>query len=599
MAGAIERLDNVTKEAMRQRPDDLFVFEDNMARRGSRGQAREMRGEPNALGIPASWDPKGGQGASFSDADWDKPNVRRAVTSAIDQIERAVADGQTVVVPSDGVGAGQGKLAQNAPAIARFIDERLKAIEAGQAATATANAAAPAGSAAVAGGAPLTPDEQREGVRGLLQHLDAARPRIQEVDTGLARRIADLSRTATHDRIDTDNFRTGVAYAFQDAERAIGPVAGVPQALRDDLAQRAATYPGLENARLRELVAMTPAIDDRGLIRDIRQAASDVARGGGTQDTQDIASRIDVLENRLRLSPRPADAGASGPERDWRAEADREHGQGQRSGVPVGERTNTGPGRPVNPGETHGAAGATALSGTPIQTVAQRPAEQVPQQGSPLHNVFSALNGAARSPDAFDRQPTPLLEHFAGFEAGMENFRAERQFKAAERAGEVLLSAVQEMTRSSGAAILQRISDAAKADPGGMQAVLSEMRPGGRFADLRGQLNAKLAEDRPFSRAFETVENAARQFDRTRVAAATTAMVRPDRDALMARFEAMDEAVGKAISETPSRHDGKSMVEELSQKAREIAEKAMEAIKAAASRVMGKDPQASAGPSPG
>ena len=598
MAGAIERLDNVTKEAMRQRPDDLFVFEDNMARRGSRGQAREIRGEPNALGIPASWDPKGGQGASFSDADWDKPNVRRAVTSALDQIERAVADGQTVVVASDGVGAGQGKLAQNAPAIARFIDERLKAIEAGQAATATANAAAPAGSAAVAGGAPLTPDEQREGVRGLLQHLDAARPRIQEVDTGLARRIADLSRTATPDRIDTDNFRTGLAYAFQDAERAIGPVAGVPQALRDDLALRAATYPGLENARLRELVAMTPAIDDRGLIRDIRQAASDVARGGGEQDTQDIASRIDVLENRLRLSPRPADQGPNGPERDWRAEVEPQQKRGQPPEFPAGQR-NSNPAHPATTGETAGAAGATALSGTPIQTVAQRPAEQVPQQSSPLHNVFSALNGVARSPDAFDRRPTPLLERFAGFEAGMENFRAERQFKAAERAGEVLLSAVQEMTRSSGAAILQRISDAAKADPGGMQAVLSEMRPGGRFADLRGQLNAKLAEDRPFSRAFETVENAAKQFDRTRVAAATTAMVRPDRDALMARFEAMDEAVGRAISETPSRHDGKSMVEELSQKAREIAEKAMEAIKAAASRVMGKDPQASVGPSPG
>ena len=37
---------------------------------------------------------------------------------------------------------------------------------------------------------------------------------------------------------------------------------------------------------------------------------------------------------------------------------------------------------------------------------------------------------------------------------------------------------------------MSRIREAARNNPGGMEGVLSEMRPGGRFADLRTQFNA-------------------------------------------------------------------------------------------------------------
>ncbi|KKL05458.1 hypothetical protein LCGC14_2605850, partial [marine sediment metagenome] len=48
----IEYRDHITRQMLRDEPDTLFVFGDNMQRRGLGGQAFAMRGEPNAVGIP-------------------------------------------------------------------------------------------------------------------------------------------------------------------------------------------------------------------------------------------------------------------------------------------------------------------------------------------------------------------------------------------------------------------------------------------------------------------------------------------------------------------------------------------------------------------
>lgn len=44
----VERL---TRKEARRRPEVMFVFGDNEARRGTGGQAEELRGEPNAVGV--------------------------------------------------------------------------------------------------------------------------------------------------------------------------------------------------------------------------------------------------------------------------------------------------------------------------------------------------------------------------------------------------------------------------------------------------------------------------------------------------------------------------------------------------------------------
>jgi len=43
--------DQIKRDDLRAHPDRIYLFGDNVARQGRGGQAKEMRGEPNALGI--------------------------------------------------------------------------------------------------------------------------------------------------------------------------------------------------------------------------------------------------------------------------------------------------------------------------------------------------------------------------------------------------------------------------------------------------------------------------------------------------------------------------------------------------------------------
>lgn len=48
----------IFRKDLKTNPDKLYVFGDNVERQGLRGQAAEMRGEPNAIGFPTKWFPK-------------------------------------------------------------------------------------------------------------------------------------------------------------------------------------------------------------------------------------------------------------------------------------------------------------------------------------------------------------------------------------------------------------------------------------------------------------------------------------------------------------------------------------------------------------
>ena len=110
---------------VRAQPDRLFVFGDNIERRGFGGQAAAMRGEPNAIGVPTKWKPERGQDAYFTDADADLFQVRDAIITAFQQMEAALAAGRDVVIPADGLGTGLADLPTRAPRIYRAIERRI------------------------------------------------------------------------------------------------------------------------------------------------------------------------------------------------------------------------------------------------------------------------------------------------------------------------------------------------------------------------------------------------------------------------------------------------------------------------------------------
>jgi len=111
---SVKYLEWITREMLRAEPDAIFVFGDNAERYGLGGQAKEMRGEPNALGVATLYAPGKFYGA----------NPLREVAIVIDDlclIGCELANGKTVYVPADGLGTGLARLPESAPAIANLI----------------------------------------------------------------------------------------------------------------------------------------------------------------------------------------------------------------------------------------------------------------------------------------------------------------------------------------------------------------------------------------------------------------------------------------------------------------------------------------------
>ena len=123
----MKRLKFITRSMLKENPDTLFVFGDNMIGKGFGGQAKEMRGEPNAVGIPTKLLP-GTSGADyFSDEDFDRAKTK--IEAAFVRLFAHAAHGGEIVWPADGIGTGLAKLPRRAPKIWKLIEENRVVLE--------------------------------------------------------------------------------------------------------------------------------------------------------------------------------------------------------------------------------------------------------------------------------------------------------------------------------------------------------------------------------------------------------------------------------------------------------------------------------------
>jgi hypothetical protein len=109
----------ITRQDLRDNRDKIYVFGDNVQRSGLGGQAKEMRGEPNALGVVTKWSPSMSARALFDDTCACKMMVERDLL----RVQQALDYGRTVVVPADGIGTGLSRLSKYAPNLDAFINE--------------------------------------------------------------------------------------------------------------------------------------------------------------------------------------------------------------------------------------------------------------------------------------------------------------------------------------------------------------------------------------------------------------------------------------------------------------------------------------------
>ena len=126
-------------------------------------------------------------------------------------------------------------------------------------------------------------------------------------DPSLVKTIEALSQQGNDPaRLSQEGFKTRVAYALQDMEKHTGRLEiGSPQ-VRAEMHRLAGTAPGLENERMQELVRGSHLLHDKSLLTDIRKMAWDIG-ARVEQKGPEIDSRVDALENRVRLAMRMTD----------------------------------------------------------------------------------------------------------------------------------------------------------------------------------------------------------------------------------------------------------------------------------------------------
>jgi len=113
----------ITREDLRQNSTTLFVFGDNLQEKGYGGQAKEMRGEPNAIGIPTKKKPSMTPDSFFSDDDYEK--MVNIISEKFRILTRQLELGFDVVFPEMGIGTNLAKLEEKAPKIYEYINRRI------------------------------------------------------------------------------------------------------------------------------------------------------------------------------------------------------------------------------------------------------------------------------------------------------------------------------------------------------------------------------------------------------------------------------------------------------------------------------------------
>jgi hypothetical protein len=222
-------------------------------------------------------------------------------------------------------------------------------------------------------------------------------------------------------------------------------------------------------------------------------------------------------------------------------------------------------------------------------------------QTPPTSGATAAPSAAASAaPDAKAKAASPsggLRDKLGVFTVDrMQARRDAEEIKGASQAGTAVLASLQALERQETTGILTKIRDAANAN-GGIERVLSEMRPGGTFEDLRKEFNVALSHDEGFAAAYEKATGALSSYAETR--AGMISAPPPRADVNLGRLETLDQEIGAAAKALPGLKDGKNVLDEALDGGKEAVEKAFTAIRQAFTRdaeVRGPSPSPRFGP---
>jgi hypothetical protein len=422
-------------------------------------------------------------------------------------------------------------------------------------------------------------------IRDVLTRLVASLDQLPDSAKALGKKIRELDNDAQDPvRFNQKSVQHDVAYAAQDFEKATGRQLDLPTAQRAEMTKLAGSAPGVENDRMLALLRSTGQFDDNALVGQIRRYAAEVGQKNN-QYTADTRSRVENYENRVRQAPRAAEPTHEARAGDGAPRAEQTSASTSSNNTSSGGRADQRQRNDPNPRSSRN--GARTQEPPAVQTAVLR--------GGVLDTLAAALRGNGQPNNApWDPQATPFGDRLTAFQARVDARDQDRVIGRVENSARAAIEALNGFRNTEGATVMNRIQTAAGAEPGGMASVLSEMREGGRFSDLRQAFNTALNDDKGFAQAYDNAATALARYGQGREQVEQIIVKRPDAANLTAKFELLDSQIGERAGDSPSRNEGKNMLDDISKTIAEIIQSATDKVRAMFSRA----PTASAGPAP-
>lgn len=111
----------IYREDLKANPGVIYIFGDNDQRKGLGGQAKEMRGEPNALGIRTKKSPHNYDSSFYSDNEL-KENMEK-IKDDFWEVGIKLVEGYPIVWPLDGIGTGLSEMNIRCPKTWEYLLE--------------------------------------------------------------------------------------------------------------------------------------------------------------------------------------------------------------------------------------------------------------------------------------------------------------------------------------------------------------------------------------------------------------------------------------------------------------------------------------------
>lgn len=113
---------HITRKDCQNNKNSIFIFGDNDERKGYGGLAKELRGEPNAIGIRVKKKPTREPDAYYTDDELETNTgkITEDINKVIDWINEGKFD--TIIFPHNGIGTGLADMERKCPETFKYMN---------------------------------------------------------------------------------------------------------------------------------------------------------------------------------------------------------------------------------------------------------------------------------------------------------------------------------------------------------------------------------------------------------------------------------------------------------------------------------------------